>query len=75
MREQQFRCRRCKKEFTKIFVFENKHLVVQTKCPMCGSADLAPVDKISSQKVQVEFAEKVKKMHQNRAGSEKNRRA
>ena len=75
MREQQFRCRHCKKEFTKIYVFENEHLVLQTKCPYCGSTDLQPLDKASSQKVQVEFAEKVKKMHQNRAGSEKNRRA
>jgi len=74
LREQQFRCRRCKKEFTKIFVFENEHLVVQTKCPMCGSADLAPVDKISSQKVQVEFAEKVRRMDLGRKTSEKNPR-
>ena len=57
MREQQFRCRHCKKEFTKIYVFENEHLVLQTKCPYCGSTDLQPLDKASSQKVQVEFAE------------------
>ncbi len=74
MREQRFRCLRCKKEFTKIYVFENEHLVLQTKCPNCGSTDLQPLDKASSQKVQVEFAEKVRRMHENRARSEKNRR-
>jgi DNA-directed RNA polymerase subunit RPC12/RpoP len=73
LREQQFRCSNCKKEFTKIYVFENEHLVLQTKCPYCGSTEIQPLDR-ASQKVQVEFAEKVKKMSQNRAGSEKNRR-
>ena len=74
MREQHFRCRRCKKEFTKIYVFENEHLVLQTKCPNCGSTDLQPLDKTAPERVQVEFAEKVRKMNQKRAGSEKNRR-
>ena len=73
MREQQFRCRSCKKEFTKIYVFENEHLVLQTKCPYCGSTDIQPLDK-ASQKVQVEFAEKVKKMSEKRAGPGINRR-
>ena len=71
MREQQFRCRRCKKEFSKIFVFENEHLVVQTKCPNCGSTDLASVDGYSSERVQVEFAEKVRRMGLSRAPSER----
>ena len=73
MREQRFRCLRCKKEFTKIYVFENEHLVLETKCPYCGSTDIQPLDK-AAQKVQVEFAEKVRRMHENRARSEKNRR-
>jgi DNA-directed RNA polymerase subunit RPC12/RpoP len=73
LREQPFRCRRCKKEFTKIYIFENEHLVLQTKCPNCGSTDLQSIDKTSSEKIQVEFAEKVKKM-KLRAGSEKDRR-
>jgi DNA-directed RNA polymerase subunit RPC12/RpoP len=66
LREQRFRCLNCKKEFTKIYVFENEHLVLPTKCPHCGSTDLQPLDKASSQKAQAEFAEKVKKMKQNR---------
>ena len=74
MREQLFRCRSCKKDFTKIYIFENEHLVVQTKCPNCGSTNLQSVDKTSSEKLQVEFAEKVKKMSQSRTTSEKNRR-
>ena len=74
MREQLFRCRRCKKDFTKIYIFENEHLVLRTKCPNCGSTDLQTLDKKSSEKVQVEFAEKVKTMNENRAGSQKNRR-
>jgi DNA-directed RNA polymerase subunit RPC12/RpoP len=73
LREQRFRCRNCKKEFTKIYVFENEHLVLQTKCPYCGSTDLQSLEK-TGEKVQVEFAEKVKRMNQNRAGSEKSRR-
>jgi DNA-directed RNA polymerase subunit RPC12/RpoP len=73
LREQPFRCRRCKKEFTKIYIFENEHLVLQTKCPNCGSTDLQSIDKTSSEKIQVEFAEKVKKM-KLRTGSEKDRR-
>lgn len=73
MREQPFRCRRCKKEFTKIYVFENEHLVLQTKCPNCGSTDLQSVDKTSSERLQVEFAEKVKRMNQSRTGSKKDR--
>jgi len=73
LREQQFRCRSCKKEFTKIYVFENEHLVLQTKCPYCGSTDIQHLDK-ASQKVQVEFAEKVKKMSEKRAGPGINRR-
>jgi len=73
LREQQFRCRNCKKEFTKIYVFENEHLVLQTKCPYCGSTDIQPLDE-ASQKVQVEFAEKVKKMSEKRAGPGTNRR-
>jgi DNA-directed RNA polymerase subunit RPC12/RpoP len=73
LREQQFRCRSCKKEFTKIYVFENEHLVLQTKCPYCGSTDIQPLDK-AAQKVQVEFAEKVKKMSERRAGPGINRR-
>jgi DNA-directed RNA polymerase subunit RPC12/RpoP len=73
LREQQFRCSSCKKEFTKIYVFENEHLVLQTKCPYCGSTDIQPLDK-AAQKVQVEFAEKVKKMSERRAGPGINRR-
>jgi DNA-directed RNA polymerase subunit RPC12/RpoP len=74
LREQPFRCRSCKKEFTKIYIFENEHLVLQTKCPNCGSTELQSLDKTSSVKVQAEFAEKVKKMNQSRTGSQKDRR-
>lgn len=74
MREQQFRCRRCKKEFTKIYIFENEHLVLRTKCPNCGSTDLQSLDKTSSEKIQVEFAEKVKRVNEGRTGSQKDRR-
>jgi DNA-directed RNA polymerase subunit RPC12/RpoP len=73
LREQRLRCRNCKKEFTKIYVFENEHLVLQTKCPNCSSTDLQPLDK-TAEKVQLEFAERVKRMNQTRAGPEKNRR-
>lgn len=74
MREQRFKCRHCNKEFTKIYIFENEHLVLRTKCRHCGSTDLQPVGK-TSEKLQAEFSEKVKKMNQSRTSSQRNRPA
>ncbi len=72
LREQKFRCRSCKKEFTKVYIFENEHLVLRTKCPNCSSNDLQALDQ-TSEKLQVEFAEKVKRINENKGRSPRNR--
>ena len=66
-----YHCDACQHAFEEWQSFKDDPL---TKCPNCGSTDLQPLDKTAPQRVQVEFAEKVKKMNQTRAGSEKNRR-